>query len=60
MKRGGERKQQSTYPNHIEFIEDMQVAGFEVEHYEGRNYWKGPAARNEDYGEVMDKCLHTR
>lgn len=38
----------------------MQVAGFEVEHYEGRNYWKGPAARHEDYGEVMDKCLHTR
>jgi len=26
-----------------QFVEDMEAAGYEVRHYEGRSFWKGPA-----------------
>ncbi len=32
-------------PDHLRFVEDMEEAGLEVEHYEGRFFWKGPAVR---------------
>lgn len=29
----------------VQFVEDMENAGFEVEHYRGRFFWEGPAVR---------------
>jgi hypothetical protein len=31
------------HPDHVQFVEDMQAAGFEVRHYAGRFFWSGPA-----------------
>jgi hypothetical protein len=27
----------------LQFVEDAEDAGYEVEHYEGRAYWEGPS-----------------
>lgn len=38
-----------------QFVEDMEAAGFEVEHYRGRFYWEGPAVRcdRDSYQDVI-------
>lgn len=28
-----------------QFVKDMNEAGYEVKHYEGRSFWQGPAVR---------------
>lgn len=35
-----------------QFVEDMEDAGFEVEHYRGRSFWEGPAVRVADPGDA--------
>lgn len=35
------------------FVRDMEKAGFEVEHYRGRNYYTGPAVRVEGQKEML-------
>ena len=35
------------------FTEKMEAAGLEVEHYEGRNLYKGPAVRVDDLEVVL-------
>lgn len=35
------------------FVEEMEESGFEVEHYNGRFNFSGPAARCEHYSDVM-------
>ncbi len=37
-----------TNPECVAFVEDMEAAGFEVEHYHGRFFWRGPAVRTEE------------
>lgn len=29
----------------LQFVEDMENASLEVDHYRGRNFWQGPAVR---------------
>jgi len=42
----------TTYDNTIyqQFVEDMEEAGIEWEHYRGRFYYEGPAARTNENG----------
>jgi len=39
--------------DHEKFRDDMEAAGFEVEEYEGRYFWKGPAVYSGDPEAVM-------
>jgi hypothetical protein len=39
------------------FVQDMEKAGLEVEHYQGRNFWKGPAVRVDV---IQDAFSHTK
>ncbi len=39
--------------NYEKFTEVMKGAGLEVEHYEGRNFYKGPAVRVDDLETVL-------
>lgn len=43
-------------PQCNQFVADMEDAGFEVEHYRGRNFWTGPAVR----GEMQDVARATK
>ena len=38
------------YDNDIcnQFVEDMEDAGIEVEHYNGRFFWEGPSVRTDE------------
>ncbi len=38
----------------IRFCKDMDIAGLEVEHYQGRNFWQGPAVRVDHPSEVVN------
>ena len=38
-----------------QFVEDMQEAGFEVSHYNGRFYWTGPSVRCDDVSDAMSE-----
>lgn len=42
-----------TEPDCVQFVADMEAAGFDVEHYRGRNFWEGPAARAPSLGEPL-------
>lgn len=37
-----------------EFVEDMQFAGYEVQHYHGRWFWEGPSVIAETVEEIRD------
>jgi hypothetical protein len=37
-----------------QFVADMEEAGYEVQDYQGRFYWTGPAVRVRDPGEYQD------
>ena len=37
----------------IRFVKDMEQMGLEVEHYQGRNFWQGPAVRVSDIQDVL-------
>lgn len=39
--------------NYQQFVEDMEEAGFEVEHYRGRYFYEGPAVRTAELQDVM-------
>lgn len=43
-------------PETRQFVEDMEAAGLEVEHYHGRFFWQGPAVRVDD---LQDAMRHT-
>ena len=34
-----------THPDHQQFVQDMEAAGLQPEHYRGRFDWEGPACR---------------
>jgi len=38
---------------HSCFKKEAEAAGFKVEHYNGRNFWKGPAVRVESKEEAL-------
>ena len=44
----------------VQFVDDMEEAGFEVEHYRGRGFWEGPAVRvdrvQDAYSETKVAC----
>jgi hypothetical protein len=46
---------QYTKPEHRKFVEDMEAAGLEVRHYEGRNFYKGPAVDVDDIQDALSK-----
>lgn len=37
------------------FVKDMERAGLKVEHYRGRNFWEGPAARVNDLQDALSE-----
>jgi hypothetical protein len=39
-----------TKREHRQFVEDMEAAGLEIRHYEGRNFYQGPAVMVDDLG----------
>jgi hypothetical protein len=39
-----------TNPDCAKFVEDLGEAGIETEHYRGRWFWQGPAARTDEGG----------
>lgn len=42
----------------VKFVEDMDEAGIETEHYHGRYFWEGPAVRtNEDGGLTLQDVI---
>ncbi len=45
--------QQYTKEHYQQFVEEMNQAGFDVEHYEGRFFWSGPAVRTDDLQQVL-------
>lgn len=42
-----------TNPCHLQFVEDMEEAGLEVQHYRGRFYWEGPAVEVDDLQDAL-------
>ncbi len=42
-----------TDPFHLQFVEDMERAGLEVQHYRGRFYWEGPAVAVDDLQDAL-------
>jgi hypothetical protein len=52
-----EREPLPTYTKRdaIQFVEDMENAGLEVEHYHGRFYWRGPAVRVDNLQDAMSE-----
>jgi hypothetical protein len=42
-----------TDPHYKQFVQDMQDTGLEVEHYNGRNFYEGPAVRCDDLQDVL-------
>lgn len=42
-----------TQPDHLAFIEDMDEAGLEVQHYRGRFFWEGPAVPVDDLQDAL-------
>ncbi len=44
-----------TDPDCVQFVDDMATAGITVEHYHGRVFWSGPAARCDDLQDVMSR-----
>jgi hypothetical protein len=45
------RKGEYTNPIHLQFVEDMDAAGLEVQHYRGPFYWEGLAVEVDDLQE---------
>jgi hypothetical protein len=37
----------------VRFVKDMENEGLEVEHYNGRSFWEGPAVRCSDIQDVL-------
>ena len=37
----------------VQFIEDMEEAGLEVQHYRGRFFWEGPAVEVDNLQDAM-------
>jgi hypothetical protein len=44
-----------TKPEHRQFVEDMEAAGMEVRHYEGRDFYRGPAVDVNDIQDALSK-----
>lgn len=44
---------QYTNKDCVKFVLDMENEGLEVEHYNGRYFWKGPAVRVDSIQEVL-------
>lgn len=42
-----------TAPDALQFVDDMERAGLNVEHYHGRYWWHGPAVRVDDLQTAM-------
>ena len=40
-------------PEHQRFIRDMEKAGLEIRHYDGRSWWAGPAVVVDDISDAM-------
>ena len=40
-------------PDHLRFVEDMAEAGLEVQYYQGRFYWEGPAVQVDDLQDAI-------
>ncbi len=40
-------------PDHLRFVEDMEEAGLEVEHYRGRFFWEGPSVQVDDLQDAL-------
>lgn len=40
---------------HRRFVEDMTAAGLEVRHYEGRNFYRGPAVAVDDIQDALSR-----
>jgi hypothetical protein len=51
-----------TYTNKdcVQFVKDMEAAGFEVEHYHGRYMWEGPAVRVDELLDVAKTGTQVR
>ena len=45
--------QEYTKKHYRRFVRDMKQAGFDVEHYQGRFFWSGPAVRTDDLQQVL-------
>ena len=45
--------QKYTKKHYRRFVQDMNQAGFDVEHYEGRFFWSGPAVRTDDLQQTL-------
>ncbi len=47
-----------TVPEVVAFVEDMDAAGYDTEHYWGRFFWRGPAVRtDEDDGPTLQDVI---
>ena len=42
-------------PEHVQFIDDMEEAGFDVRHYSGRWFYQGPAVSVDDLQDAMSE-----
>ena len=42
-----------TNPSHVQFVQDMEEAGLDVQHYQGRFYWEGPAVAVDDLQDAL-------
>lgn len=40
-------------PDHLRFVEDMEEAGLDVQHYRGRFFWEGPAVQVDDLQDAL-------
>lgn len=50
------------YDNEIcnQFVDDMEAAGYDVEHYRGRSFWTGPAVRATERDREQDIIRATK
>ena len=43
------------HPEHLQFVQDMQAAGFEPFHHQGPFFWQGPAVSVGDPTDVLSR-----
>jgi hypothetical protein len=48
-----EEKKEYKLPAYQKFVEECEAAGFEVRHYNGRNFFSGPAVVHTDVQAVI-------
>jgi hypothetical protein len=44
-----------TQPEHRQFVLDMEAAGLVVRHFEGRNFYQGPAVEVDDIQDALSR-----